>query len=204
MNEPAERPSGAEPFAPAPRVADSSRPAPRSADPLPPRPQYGEYASPEEQRARIRNPNTPAALDAGPTPAPPAKAPRAASAGPRTADRVVTIALLAYGLVNVALTGYSLIDFPTVATMSMRMIGITGDFTNIAQGRLFGAIAAVALVVGWAITALFSWRRIRARKVAWWLPLVGAAVTYLIVYALLLPAILGDPAFIDYVRSATP
>ena len=39
---------------------------------------------------------------------------------------------------------------------------------------------------------------------AWGLPLGGAAVTYLIVYALLLPAILGDPAFIDYVRSATP
>lgn len=180
-------------------------------DPSPerPQPQYGQYATAAEQQARIRQPDVSAALDAGAAPVAPDRAPHrspaashdvASHASPgRALDRVVTIALLASGLFNVVLTGISLLDFPAVATTSMQMMGIPGEFTNVAQGRLYGAIAAVALVVGWVITAFFAWRRMRAGRLSWWLPILGAAVTFAIVYALLVPALLGDPAFLDYV-----
>lgn len=182
---------------------------------LPPRPQYGEYATSEEQRARIRSPDASLALDSGVSPAQAARplartatttstAQRTRPAGTRSsADRVVTVGLLAYGLVNVVLSAIALVDLPGVATTTMQTMGIPGDFTNVAQGRLFGAIAAVALVVGWVVTAWFSWRRLRAGRITWWVPLVGAVVSYAVVYALVAPAILGDPAFLDYVTSTT-
>jgi energy-converting hydrogenase Eha subunit C len=172
-----------------------------------PAPQYGQYATPEEQRARIRQPDASIALDAGVSPATlaqpaPTAVPAPAAVAPRRrVDRIITVALLAYGLIAVIMTAFSLADFPAVASSSMKMIGIPGEFTNFAQGRLFGAIAAVALVVGWLITAFFSVRRLRKGRLTWWVPLVGAVVTYAIVYALLVPAIIGDPAFMDYVRS---
>lgn len=173
------------------------------------RPAYGEYATPEEQRARIAQPDATFSLDAGVAPAVVAQergargtTPDSVEAKPqRTADRVITIALLAYGLFSVALTAISLVDFPTVASTSMEIIGIPGEFTNVAQGRLFGTIAAVALVVGWVVTAWVSWRRLRTGRITWWVPLVGAAATYLVVWALMIPPIVGDPAFIDYVTS---
>lgn len=198
---------------PRPHGADSLRPKPHSADSLRPRPQYGEYATPEEQRARIRQPETTVALESGVAPTTVARPDRpaavrspanAGSTSPRRADRIITVGLLAYGLITVIMSAMSLIDFPTVASTSMQMMGIPGEFTNVAQGRLFGAIAAIALVVGWMITAWMSWRRIRAGRIAWWVPLAGAAGSYLVVYALLVPAILGDPAFIQYVGSSTP
>lgn len=195
-----------------------SRSGSGSEGPARPRPLYGEYATPEEQRARIHRPDASLALEAGMSPEVPAgrfaeptrqavtgasAQKRAAGAG-STADRVVTIGLLAYGLINAVMSAIALADFPSVATTSMQMMGIPGQFTNVEQGRLFGAIAAVAIVVGWAVTAAFSWRRMRTGRITWWVPLVGAVVSYAVVYALLAPAILGDAAFIEYLRSSTP
>ena len=96
------------------------RPRARRADPLherpdpdaPPRPQYGEYATPEEQRARIRQPDAAQPVHAGRVRAPVAvtrrrlapRPPRLRRSTPRArhaVDRIVTFALLAYGLVNV-------------------------------------------------------------------------------------------------------
>src|SRR5690606_3473844 len=109
------------------------------------RPQYGEFATPEEQRRLAGLPpleplaETPAPLVQNQTAVP---APAAASASPRRWDRVVTIALLAYGLINVFMTGLSYLDLPTVMNNSMSILGIPGEFTNFAQGKFWGTIAA--------------------------------------------------------------
>src|SRR5690606_2848653 len=118
-------------------------------------------------------------------------------------DRVITIALLAYGLFNVIMTGISYLDLPTVMNASMKILGIEGEFTNFAQGRLWGTIAAVLLVVGWVITAWASIRRLRTGKLTWWVPLVGAAATMLIVSICIMVPMLGDPAFMAYVGGAS-
>lgn len=164
------------------------------------RPQYGEYATPDEQRRLAGLPP----LDAAPVAAPvidqPAPAEPARSvAKARPWDRIITIALLAYGLVNVIMTGLSYLDLPTVMNESMRILGVEGEFTNFAQGRLWGTIAAVLLVVGWVITAWFSLRRLRSGKLTWWVPLVGAAATMLVVSICITVPMLGDPAFLAYV-----
>ncbi|KDA06522.1 hypothetical protein DC31_08930 [Microbacterium sp. CH12i] len=171
------------------------------------RPQYGEYATPEEQRRLAGLPPLEAATSVTPMDASPAAPQRVQAATPpaakpRRADRIITIALLAYGLVNVIMTGMSYLDLPTVMNQSMKILGIPGEFTNFAQGKLWGTIAAVLLVIGWVITTWLSVRRLRKAKLTWWVPLVGAAVTMVVVSICIMIPMMSDPAFIAYVGSA--
>ena len=170
------------------------------------RPQYGEYATPEEQRQAAGLPPveiieaTPPTADA-PAPTMPAAAPSGAAPRPRRADRIITIALLAYGLINVLMTAVSYLDMPAVLERRMAIVGMEGEFTNLAQARLWGTIAAVVLVLGWVATALISVRRLRASKLTWWVPLVGAAVTMFATSLCVMVPMLTDPGFL---ASLTP
>lgn len=171
-----------------------------------PRPQYGEYATPEEQRARILqpapdagSPHTPPAAPAPYIPHPPAAPATTTAARPsRTGDRIITIALLAYGLVTVITAVPQLLDFTGFAEAWMEMAGVEEPFTNTAQGAQFGAIGAVVFVVGWVVTALLSWRSLARRRLTWWIPLVGAIVTFVAVSAFLTVPLLGDPAIASH------
>ncbi|WP_226532487.1 DUF6264 family protein [Microbacterium paraoxydans] len=172
------------------------------------RPQYGELATPEEQRRAAGLPPLDEVAIA--PPAPPA-APIDAAAAPasggsptprrRPVDRLVTVALLAYGLVNVVVTGLSYLDLPNVMNETMRILGIDGEFTNFAQGRIWGTIGAIVLAAGWAITAALSIRRLRRGRLTWWLPIVGAIVTGVIVSMCIAVPMMSDPAFIAYLTS---
>jgi hypothetical protein len=161
------------------------------------RPQYGELATPEEQRIAAGLPP----LDETPPPVSEAPEPPAESA--RTAghpvDRFATIALLAYGLVNVVMSGLSYLDFATVMNQAMAAMGIDGEFTNYAQGRIWGTVAAIVLVVGWSLTAWLSIRRLRRGGRSWWVPLAGAAVTLLLTSICVAVPMMSDPALMEYV-----
>lgn len=182
-----------------------------------PRPQYGEYATPEEQRARIADPGAAAALEAAAAPvaqtaehrqvggtdqpaAPhlPSPRPTTAAARPtRTADRVITIALLAYGLVTVLGAIPQLVDFSGFAESWMDMAGIDGSLTDPAAGRGWGIAGAVVFGVGWTLTAVLAWWSLSHRRVSWWIPLVGAIVTFVIVSLCLSVPLLSDPAILN-------
>ncbi|ALJ19871.1 hypothetical protein AOA12_08100 [Microbacterium sp. No. 7] len=152
-------------------------------------PQYGEYATPEQQRAAIRQP-----LPQAPHPAPePERATTTAARPRRTADRVLTIALLAYGLLTVLTAIPQLLDFQGFVDAWIDVAGVDAEFTNFAQGRVWGHIGAVVFGLGWVVTALASVRALRRGRVAWWIPLVGAIVTFLIASICLSVPILGDP-----------
>ncbi|MCK3770328.1 DUF6264 family protein [Microbacterium aerolatum] len=180
------------------------------------RPQYGEYATPEEQRRLAGLPpldavaEAPVATSAPATSAPSASA-AAASAPAATAqkpagrpwDRIITIALLAYGVVNVFMSGMSYLDLPTVMNESMRILGVEGEFSNFAQAKVWGTVAAIVLVIGWVVTAWLSMRRLRTGKVTWWLPLAGAAATMIVASVCITIPMMGDPAFIAYLDGAT-
>lgn len=166
------------------------------------RPQYGELATPEEQRRAAGLPPV-----AEPSPAA-GQPPIASSAPAETAparshpvDRFVTIGLLAYGLVNVVVSGLSYLDPTRVMSETLAALGVDGEFTNIAQGRLWGTIAAVVLFAGWAITAALSIRRLRRGKLTWWVPLVGAVATIALASICIVVPMLGDPAFVEYMNS---
>ncbi len=163
------------------------------------RPQYGEYATPDEQRRLAGLPPVDAVPAAPSIEQPVQPAPARSITKARPWDRIITIALLAYGLVNVFMTGMAYLDLPTVMNQSMGILGIEGEFTNFAQGKLWGTTAAILLVVGWVITAWLSLRRLRTGKLTWWVPLVGAAATMLIVSICIMIPMMGDPAFMAYV-----
>ena len=173
-----------------------------------PRPQYGEYATPEEQRARIQQPeatwslDTGQGVDGGQVHEAPADAPAVAPTAPLTpargVDRVATLALLALGALNVIITAVSYFDLAGLANRAMEMLGVTGEFTNIESAQLWGPIAAVVLVAGFVLTAFIAWRNLRAGRISWWIPLVGAIATYIVVYVCIAIPLLGDPAFMEY------
>lgn len=167
-------------------------------------PRYGEIASPEEQRAAAGLPPLgasevrPVATDADAPAAPATGTVRGSSV-----DRFVTIALLAYGLLTVITSGLSYLDLATVINQAMGILGVDGEFTNFAQGKLWGTAAAIVLAGGWVATAFLSLRRLRTGKRTWWVPIVGAVCTSLLVSICIAVPMMGDPAFIEYVGSAS-
>ncbi|MFB8893321.1 DUF6264 family protein [Microbacterium sp. NPDC006705] len=181
-----------------------------------PRPQYGEYATPEEQRARIaalggeaphpdvvETAQVPAG-SAAPRPHEsarqqlPSPRPTTSAARPtRLADRIITVALLAYGLVTVLGAIPQLVDFTGFAQTWMDMAGIDGTLADPAGGRAWGIAAAVVYGAGWLLTAVLSWWSLSLRRLSWWIPLVGAIVTFIIVSLLLAVPLLSDPAVLD-------
>ncbi|GAA1992992.1 DUF6264 family protein [Microbacterium pumilum] len=175
----------------------------------PPRPQYGEYATPEEQRARIRQPDaTTLAASAGPAvqlePTPPAVVPGRASAPaataerrPRPYDRIITFALLAYGLVNVVTSIPALVDYGAYTDTVFRLLGVDVELSDPAAGRPWGIAAAIILAVGWAITAALSLWSLRRGRLTWWIPLVGGIVFTFACGSLMLVPLMSDPAVWD-------
>lgn len=174
-----------------------------------PRPQYGEYATPEEQRAAIRHPDaseapgrtasTPQPLPAPAPGHPPLPHPTTSAARPsRTADRIITFALLAYGLITVISAVPQLWNFADFAQAWMELAGIDATFTNTAQGDLWGRIGAAVFAIGWIVTALLSWRSVSRGRLSWWIPPVGAIVTFVVVSICLTVPLLGDPAIAGY------
>ncbi|MFK3676110.1 DUF6264 family protein [Microbacterium sp. NPDC090218] len=177
------------------------------------RPQYGELATPEEQRRAAGLPpleEVVATPPAAPAPALAGVSDAGRSEGPMGAarrhpvDRFATIALLAYGLVNVVVTGLSYLDLPTVMNETMKILGIDGEFTNFAQGRTWGTIGAIVLAIGWMITAALSIRRLRRGRLTWWLPIVGAIVTGILVSMCIAVPMMSDPAFVAYLTTVAP
>jgi len=191
---------------------DESQRSEPSGPPVPPRPQYGEYATPEEQRARIQQPDAtgiPApglggagvgsAAAAPYAPHPPTGPATTAAAQPtRRADRIITFALLAYGLITVVTSVPQMLDFAGFAETWMDLVGISATFTNVAEGQTWGRVAAAVFAGGWILTALLSWRSLSRRRVSWWIPLVGAIVTFVAASVCLVVPLLGDPAVAEH------
>lgn len=182
-----------------------------------PRPQYGEYATPEEQRARIQQPAAGEALSSGISPdapsvihpaAPIATTPVGAAPAvpmaraPRTWDRMLTILMLSLGAVNVLFSVVSYLNLSDSLAAAFTYAGITGEFTNFDSARTWGVISAVVLVVGFAATVFFAVRRLRRGRLTWWVPIVGAVITFAAVLVCFSVPLATDPAFIDFVQSS--
>lgn len=199
MTDTAERPEEARPSAAAEAAAGVHDAAGSR-----PRPQYGEYATPEEQRARIQQPDTTWMLETGQDPeaAPAARVVTApATAGPgapvrrgRLVDRVVTIALLLYGLVNVVTSIPAMIDYESYVQTLFSILGADAQLADPGAGRAWGVAAALVLAVGWLVTAYVSWRSLKRGRVTWWIPLVAGILFTFVSGILLMVPIVSDPA----------
>ena len=166
------------------------------------RPQYGEYATPEEQRRAAGLPPESVAPEPVPSPAP---VPPMATAGgfgtPTTArhpgDRIAVFVMLGIGLVYVlsAVPGY--FALAETFNQALPLLGIEGEFTNVAGAKLWGPIAAIVMVVGFALTAFLAIRRVNRGGLSWWIPVVGCVVTMFLVGICSTVPMFGDPVFLQ-------
>jgi len=169
-----------------------------------PRPEYGEYATPEEQRARIKQPDLTRLLETGQDPdalqGADATTPPSIVAKPATApvsrgrfvDRVATIALLVYGLVNVVTGIPNMIDYEAYVGTVLGLFGVDAQLADSAAGRPWGIAAALVLGVGWLLTAYVSWRSLARGRITWWIPLVAGIVFTSTAGILLMVPIVSD------------
>jgi hypothetical protein len=200
------------PEEPARRVAADDVPATPAAAPRDerPRPQYGEYA-PEGwtwQPPAGEHTSDPAPQMSTP-PAPPSSAALAAasarSARPdRPVDRIITIVLLVVGVFGLWNAIGTLQSLPTLLPEALRqtseMLGNGGAAFDYTPGPevpaliLSGQIIQVVLLV---LTAWWSIARLRARRLAFWVPLVGGALSFVALYAIMFAVIVNDPALVE-------
>jgi len=168
-----------------------------------PRPQFGAYASSEEQRARTGH-------DAAKHVSDPALVPRDMPpedpAGPRRPgqreqvgqatliDRVITVALMAFGLYSI-LGGIRVYTDPYALVDAIGMSGI--ELTDPTALRAAGIASIVVMLLGWVGTAWMLWRRHTRRRTMWWLALI-AGIVFTIVGALIVAVPFAmDPAVLD-------
>ncbi len=193
-----------------------------TADDPRPRPQYGEYASPEEQRAHIREPLpepaqpmdvAPAAGGHGlggslwggtPTP-PPWQATPAPGTKPALAPihRIITLAMLAFGAVQVLSSSFSFFDYGALMTQVFETWGVRKDIADQPRPAGWGIVLFAVLLGGYALTVWLSLKAIKAQRVSWWIPVVGAIVTWIVLSIVLGVALAGDPAYAELVRIMT-
>jgi len=161
------------------------------------RPQYGEYASVDEQVAAggYAVEPEPVAPVAQPL-APPLATTRIAGAPPaqRPWDLALTVAFLVFGAYSVVSSIPGLLDFGTTINQIYALSGY-GDYTEIALADGIGIGILVSQSVLFIVTVVITALRLRARKLAFFVPLIGGAVAGIVIFALMLVAITSDPAF---------
>jgi Na+-driven multidrug efflux pump len=109
-------------------------------------------------------------------------------------DRIVTFALLAYGLVNVISSVPAFLDYGAYAETLLSMLGVDVQITDPAAGKAWGIAAVLVLAVGWCATAVVSWWSVRRGRLTWWIPLVGGILFTFVSGALMAVPLMNDPA----------
>lgn len=186
--------------------SDGAPPPPRDERP---RPQYGEYA-PEGWSWRPADQSADAAAGAPRAAAPPppampahAQGPGPAGAGaaaataPRNVDRFFTILLLAVGALGAWNTSVSLHQLPGAIQTVYSQQGV-GSYTPQEWLPTLALIGTVFMLALYAAVLIWAIARLRARKVAFWVPLAGGAVAVLATMVLTSIVFVTDPTFQSY------
>ncbi|BDZ44655.1 DUF6264 family protein [Naasia aerilata] len=163
-----------------------------------PAPRYGEYGPVPEQ------PPVPpvVAEPAAAVPAPRANA-AAPAAGTRVWDRLLTGVLLGLGTLNV-LTGIpTMLALPRVLDEQYRAQGF-GTYTSDALAAAIGVVINVVGVLLLIAAILLAVRRLRAGRLAFWVPLAAGATLFVVTGVLVVAAMLGDPALPAYLDGGAP
>jgi hypothetical protein len=173
-----------------------------------PRPRYGEYATPQAQAEAMGLP-APAHTAPGVThqsaptrPGHPAAARRDLRPDDLAHRReqtnlIVTVTLLALGLVNVGMSVGSYANLGSTIQTVYDRLGY-GTYTSDDLAASLGVVAIAVSVVVWLATAAVSALLIRKHRLSWWVPLVGATLLFVAIAVIMTVAVVSDPAFMTY------
>jgi len=115
--------------------------------------------------------------------------------GRTPADFVLTVGLLAFGLVSVVQS----LSVGKVASTVRRTL--EAQYTALNDPSALSTAAAIAAITNVVVFALVAWwsiRRLRARKRTFWVPLVGAVVATAISVIAFVVVVMQDQAFVNF------
>lgn len=155
------------------------------ADPRP-QPRYGQYT------------DVPPVAPA-PVPEPPVEPPPSAAVPPRrrTVDIALTTGLLILGVLDVVTRWGEYADLAATLRELYRLQGL-GEFTSVGFADQVGGIINITRVVVLVATIVVSLVFVQRGARAFWAPLAGAALAFLITIALLIVVMTNDPALAEY------
>lgn len=164
-----------------------------------PAPQFGEYATREQQLAHIKSPSPEQIEPSAPVaPASPMVDAQALAASRNQFNTVGTIAFLVYGLIEVVLNA------PSFLQLSLSINDQLAQFAESMNVHIDAlpasnatAVAGYALIATWVLlwigAALWSWRRLKAGKLALWVPFAAGVLANLLVGVVMTVLIFRDP-----------
>ena len=139
-----------------------------------PRPQYGEYATPDEVAALRGAPDAPPPQRVDR----PVAVPETRGSRWRRLDQPITIALIAFGVLNLLQYSAAFLDFEGfLETVTEGTVAEKIDFTDAARfgGVVLFLLCLVLLVTSSAAAVVL----LRRGRIAFWVPLVAGAITVL-------------------------
>jgi hypothetical protein len=119
----------------------------------------------------------------------------------RSRDALLTVMLLGIGLAWVLWSIPNSVDFADTLNRSYALQGYTGHYGPVALASTIGLIMNISSITLWAITCGVSIAALRRHRRAFYIPLIGAVVTGVVVLALTLIAMLNDPGLMAYMSS---
>ncbi|MFD4422722.1 DUF6264 family protein [Agromyces sp. NPDC058484] len=171
-----------------------------------PRPRYGEYAP---EGWTWRPPADEPVTNAAPAPeSAPAMSPAGAAGAPAAAahptDRAWTVALLVLGAFGAVYNALTLILLPQSvlesARLSASVLGTEAP-TSFTAGPAVPAVIVIGVVLQatlWVGAMLWSRARIRAGRLAWWVPVVAGIAAFTVVLVASMIVFASDPAFFQF------
>jgi hypothetical protein len=112
--------------------------------------------------------------------------------GGRLADRIITIVLLALGAYGALSLALSLQQVP----QQFRLIGTVLGAENLTVPEsvgVVGTVGAILVLAVYAVNLIFSIQRLRARKLAFWVPLVAFALALVVLFVCTIVAVNALP-----------
>ncbi|MBL3686091.1 hypothetical protein D3248_03855 [Leucobacter zeae] len=119
---------------------------------------------------------------------------------PRLADRIITIALLAFGAFGALNFASSMFAIDSQLRLTATMLGID-SLTLPDWVGVLGVVSGLAVLLLFALTLIFSIRRMRAGKLAFWAPLAAGAIALLLVIVVQSVALSGAPEIMQQLQS---
>ncbi|MFB2556563.1 DUF6264 family protein [Herbiconiux liangxiaofengii] len=136
------------------------------------------------------------ARSGGPANADPAGIPAPAPARKRAVDVNITIVLLVLGVLSVGSSVATLLDLNGYMTTAGATFGL-GAYPANEVTRITGVTGAVLHVLLLAATVWWSIRRIRSQKLAFFVPIIGAVVSFLLTCVCVAIAFSQAPELLD-------
>ncbi|WP_368499322.1 DUF6264 family protein [Herbiconiux sp. A18JL235] len=169
---------------------------PESAPPAPPAAPVGAPVGP--------NPSQPQQPQQWAAPAPGTEVPGSAPVPRRNGDRIATLVLLVIGAFWSVNTAFGMFSLPAALQQAMDILGIPGTYTAYDTANSAGVTGGVLTLLTFALTVLYSLRRLRANKLAFFIPLIGAVVAFVISLVVYTIAMTADPALMDGLLRTAP